>query len=154
MKKIIALLAVAFVAAASAQDVPGKNGVPGPATNLTIERNTLGSGAPSNMVGGFENATPILQNDIFHAPQYLPYHPTAASIWPRVVEVDCKRAAGATNDLVCQGYNWSPAMGRAEYLFIKPRIVTPVQPIVTPPVVVPGPERIILKEVPVKKKRE
>lgn len=146
-KHLIALMAVAFFSATATAQV-------------SIERNRLGSGEQG--VKGFENATLVLDNNIFHAPQYLPMYPTAATIWPRVVEVRCNRVGtsvtasvntagevyGARNEpkLECEGYDWMPALGRGEYLFFKPVIVEPT------PVQVR--ERVILKEVPVKKPRQ
>lgn len=55
--------------------------------------------------------------NVLHIPQYMPYYPTAATIWPRTIDVKCKDYDG---NLDCEGYNWSPSMGRTEYLFINP----------------------------------
>lgn len=38
--------------------------------------------------------------------KFLPYHPTAATIWPRTVQIN-------------EGEHWNPAMGRMEYLYIE-----------------------------------
>lgn len=109
------------------------------ANDTSTNQVQLGSGVPSE--GGVTNA-PLVMDGMYHAPQYLPSHPTAATIWPRVVDVDC------TNDgqvVKCDGYNWSPEMGRGEYIYIRPRFnkdpvpLAPVSPIV------------IYKEVPIKK---
>lgn len=78
-----------------------------------IDRIELGSGEPGQ--AGVENATAVT-NDIYHVPQYLPGHPTAATIWPRVVDVPCRRTGAA---LHCDGYQWTPRLGRAEYLFFR-----------------------------------
>jgi len=131
---LFAVMAVA-VTAASAQTVT--------APVVGIERETLGSGTPGQY--GWEQAQPVLENDIFHAPQYLPYYPTAATIWPRVIEVPCVRVGNA---LKCEGYHFD-GIYRAEYLFFTPKIVEPAKSTV---VVVPGP--VILKEVPVRKMKE
>lgn len=85
---------------------------------VEIERSILGSGEPGQQ--GFENAVPVA-DDMYHAPQYLPGSPTAASVWPRVVRVNCRRSG---TGLQCDGYQWTPAMGRAEYLFFVPVIVS------------------------------
>ena len=90
--------------------------------NVVIERYTYGSGEPDKV--GLENATQIT-NDVFHAPQYMPGSPTAASIWSRVIEVPCTRSP--TGVLQCKGYHWSPAMGRAEYLYFRPVLVAQAQ---------------------------
>ena len=83
----------------------------------------------------------------YYVPQYLPYYPTAATIWARVVQVPCEKAADGK--LTCEGYNWTPDMGRAEYLFIMPKIKQPT--VVTNTIIK---ETTILKEVPIKKGKE
>jgi hypothetical protein len=98
----------------------------------TINNQPYGSGTPG--ATGPENAT-LVDNNVFHAPQYLPGSPTAASIWPRVVEVPCTNVGGAIR---CDGYVWQPRLGRGEYLFFKPVVATPVQPqvIQSPPQII------------------
>lgn len=125
MKHILAIIAVAACASAIA------------APEVQIQRNAYGSGTPGAV--GFEKAE-VLENDIFHAPQFMSQFPTAATIWPRVVDVPCIRTPSG---LKCEGYNWTPKMGRGEYLFFRPQIVEPT------PVEVR--ERVIVKEVPAKK---
>ena len=85
---------------------------------VQIGRAPLGSGEPGQ--AGLENATLVYDN-IYHVPQYLPGFPTAATLWPRVVEVPCRRAGAG---LQCEGYNWTPRMGRAEYLFFVPVLIS------------------------------
>lgn len=104
------LLAAALVGAAAAQTPPP----------VRIERSFLGSGQPEQ--AGYENATAVT-NDVYHAPQYLPGSPTAATIWPRVVEVPCSK--GADGSLLCSGYHWLPSYGRAEYLYFRPVLAPP-----------------------------
>jgi hypothetical protein len=89
-------------------------------------------------------------NNIFHAPQYMPGHPTAATLYPRVVDVECTKVSTGLN---CKGYNWLPELGRGEYLMIRP-VLAPEPVVVTKTVVVPGP--VVIKEVlvEVKKKKE
>jgi hypothetical protein len=90
----------------------------GPAMGqVEISRMFLGSGEPGQP--GFENATAVY-NNVYHAPQYLPGFPTAATIWPRVIEVPC-RQVGAS--LQCEGYHWTPRMGRGEYLYFTPVLI-------------------------------
>lgn len=117
------------------------------AQSVNVSREPLGSGQPG--ATGFENAT-RWDNDIFHAPQYLPGYPTAAVIYPRVVDVECVRAASGLN---CKGYNWLPELGRGEYLMIRPVVKEAPNPVVTVKVV-PGPVREVFVEVPAKKKKE
>lgn len=112
-------------------------------SNVSVVRNDLGTGVPGQQ--GVENAFKMPEGT-YHVPQYLPGTPTAATIYPRVVEVNCNRTVDGS--LTCNGYNWTPDMGRAEYLLIKPRVVQPVQPVVVEKTVT------VLKEVPCKKKGE
>ena len=142
MKKIIlvAVLAVSSTAfaAENAREI------------VNIDRTGFGSGMPALSFGnaGVENA-PQVNHDttIFHAPQYMPFYPTAAVIWPRVLEVNCKREADTS--LTCEDYRWAPSMGRAEYLFITPKVaeapkaVAPVAPVVV--------VKEVIREVPRKK---
>lgn len=112
---------------------------------VTIENQSYGSGTPG--VNGYEKAIAV-DNDYLHAPQYMAAFPTAATIWPRVVEVPCVKEAGV---LKCQGYTWQPKMGRGEYLFFKP-IIQEVQVPVPPQIVkVPVPYPVYVE---VKKKKE
>ena len=97
---------------------------------VTIQRNLLGSGIQNEAMTA-DVATQVGDYGVYHAPQYMPGYPTAATIWPRVVEVKCQ------ND-VCEGYQNTPALGRGEYLFFKPVNTVAVASIpVVVPVVVP-----------------
>lgn len=136
------------------------------AADVGIVRNELGSGTPGTQ--GWERAVQVGPDSTYlHTPQYMPGFPTAATIWPRVVNVKCTsekvypRAHSQSKEVrtvqKCDGYNWSPELGRGEYLFINPTVVEAPQPVVITNTVikeVPGPERIILKEVQVKPKKE
>lgn len=118
------------------------------ADDTTIYNTPLGSGTPG-AESKLEDAKPVMDG-MYHAPQYMPGYPTAATLFPRVVDVECIKAdnlATGGTGLVCNSYNWSPAMGRGEYLFIRPTVAQPV--------VAPEPKVItIIKEVPVKHGRE
>jgi len=121
---------------------------PIPAGAVVVVRHQLGSGTPGFI--GLEPATHLGQG-IYHAPQYMPQYPTAAVLWPRVIDVECQEEG---KRFVCDGYNWIPALGRGEYLYIRPVVVAPVEPVIVEkqvPVII---ERKILVEVPVKKKGE
>lgn len=107
---------------------------------VNIGRVIDGSGSPGNSIG-VENAREV-ENNIFHAPQYMPNYPTAATIWPRVIDVPCVKNG---DDLKCEGYHWTPDMGRGEYLFF-----TPVVKADTPEVIVkPIPEPVIQQMTPI-----
>jgi hypothetical protein len=118
-----ALLCLVFPLAAVLFQGRARAQTPAPPTTVEIQRLFLGSGEPGR--AGYENAT-LVVNDVFHVPQYLPGWPTARSIWARVVDVPC--AALASGGLRCQGYSWTPALGRAEYLYFRPVLAaaTPV----------------------------
>ena len=108
---------------------------------VNVSRETLGSGQPNST--GIENATKW-DNDIYHAPQYMPGYPTAAVLYPRIVDVRCTKDENVIN---CKGYNWIPDMGRGEYLMIRTNIVPEVNPVA--PIIVTNTVTII-KEVPVR----
>lgn len=97
------------------------------AQSVQIERKVLGSGQPGK--SGYENAVP-LGNGTFHAPQYMPGFPTAATIYPRAVQVQCIEVG---SKLACEGYHWLPEMGRGEYLEIVPKIA--IRPVAAKPIV-------------------
>lgn len=100
------------------------------AADVNLGRVVNGSGTPG--VQGVENASVVdnakVQNDILHTPQYMPGFPTAGTIWPRVIDVPCVREANG--DLKCDGYKWTPNLGRGEYLFVTPRVTEPVKPLI------------------------
>jgi len=147
MKYLIVMAALAVTSTAFAAEV-------------SVKRAALGSGTPALNASGVENAIVVdnakVENDILHAPQYMPNYPTAATIWPRVIEVPCTK--DVVGKVVCAGYNWSPSMGPGEYLFVRPKVVVAPEPrIFTERVEVPVPvivTREVFIEVPVKKKKE
>lgn len=148
-KALIVSAALIASAAAFAQQVPSNTGAGKELATVPVLRNQLGTGTPAPMVTvGTENAR-LVDDAYYHVPQDMPYYPTAAVIWPRVVEVQCDNVGGK---VLCDGYHWQPKYGRAEYLFIVPVARNTPQPVVVPPVVVPP--VVIYKEVPVKKKGE
>ena len=142
MKKVIALLAFCAVSGAFAQasnEVVANTGARTDLQTLPVIRNQLGTGTPAPMITVGNETAVYVDDGYYHIPQYLPTHPTAATIWPRVVEVECDKVDGK---VVCDGYHWLPKMGRAEYIMIIPRMRVKPEPV------------IVLKEVPVKKKKE
>lgn len=106
--------------------------------DIKIQRNILGSGIQNvSVTSQSDVALPVGDYGVYHVPQYMPGFPTAATIWPRVVEVECQ------NDL-CAGYESTPALGRGEYLFFKP---VQVMAAVAAPAVEPPPVVIIQREI-------
>jgi len=133
MKKLILIAAlIGFAGSALAQSV-------------TVSREAYGSGQPN--ATGVENATKW-ENDIYHAPQYMPGYPTAAIIYPRIVDVQCTKSV-TYGTLQCKGYNWSPEMGRGEYLMIHTVITQPPAPVVITNTVT----NTIVREIPVTTKK-
>jgi hypothetical protein len=128
MKAVLLLIAVMSAGVASAQV---KN------DSIQIEREALGSGQP--YAQGMETAQRVGDNDYFHAPQYMPGYPTAATIYPRVVRVACQSPAE------CEGYHWTPGLGRGEYLFVEPELVQVAAP--PPEEPAPPPPRMIDKPI-------
>lgn len=87
--------------------------------NFEVERLPFGSGTPANGAAvGTEPALHVMDG-LYHVPNHLPGHPTAAVIWPREVPVECGPAS-VLADAVCSGYRVHPAVGRGEYLFVRP----------------------------------
>lgn len=125
------------------------------ASEVFTETRQLGSGTPGpDTVDASKWVSTGPDGEIYHSPQYMPGFPTAATIWPRVVDVECIEADDlSTNDpskervLVCDGYAWQPKFGRGEYLFFRPRMKEKPVPVEC---CKPQPPVIILKEVPVK----
>lgn len=84
---------------------------PPPLNIVRIERMPMGSGLQN--ARGTDNAEPVGDLGVWHVPQYMPGYPTSATIWPRVVIIQC------VSDL-CPGYEVTPELGRGEYLFFLP----------------------------------
>jgi hypothetical protein len=106
--------------------------------SIGIERVPMGSGTPSpGYVTGDEPARHVADG-VYHVPNYLPGFPTAATIWPRVIPVDCAR--DRQGKIGCTGYPVLPQTGRGEYLFVQPieRVVPQPKPPSAPPPEVPA----------------
>jgi hypothetical protein len=84
---------------------------PPPLDTLRIQRMNMGSGLQN--APGTDRAQPVGDLGVWHVPQYMPGYPTAATIWPRVVIIQCEGD-------VCPGYEVTPELGRGEYLFFLP----------------------------------
>lgn len=111
-------------------------------SNISVVRNQLGAGDPLEEKTVGKNPADYINDGYYHSPQYMAGFPTAAIIWPRIIDVDCEKIP---TGITCNGYHWLPAYGRGEYLFIHPKFkasITENNP------------KIIYVEVPVKKKKE
>jgi hypothetical protein len=104
-------------------------------TEVLISRQQFGSGVQDLPIEDAVNAFPTADPGIFMVPSYMAGHPTAGTIYPRTVTVECDQR-GTT--LICDGYSWRPELGRSEYLFIRP-VARPKPP--APP---PAPEPTVI----------
>jgi hypothetical protein len=77
----------------------------------------LGSGVPVAVGAPAISVADHIGGGDYHVPGYLPGHPTAAMLWPRVLQLPCKRDT-PQGDLTCAGYGISPVRG--EYLYLRP----------------------------------
>ncbi|WP_260397227.1 hypothetical protein [Variovorax sp. KBW07] len=108
-RTVLLWMAACCVATAATAAAAAPPSVVGP--NLRVERVTFGSGLQN--ASGTENAQPVGDYGVWHVPQYMPGFPTAATLWPRVVILQC-----VSN--LCDGYELTPELGRGEYLFFRP----------------------------------
>ena len=142
MKHLLISACLVLCSAANAQAIPW--------ISVDIKNAPLGSGVPAKRVTIGEDTAFILNDGYYHIPQYMSYYPTASVIWPRVIEVQCDVVV---NNIKCDGYNWSPSMGRGEYLMFAPKMREKPPAPATPACCTADPKTvIILKEVPVKAK--
>ena len=82
-----------------------------------VERLPFGSGTPAgDVTTGTESAHAVIDG-LYHVPNYMPGFPTAATIWPRELRVECDLVDGSS---FCAGYRVLPAVGRGEYIFVRP----------------------------------
>jgi hypothetical protein len=109
--------------------------------HFQVERIPFGSGTPATATTVGTETAEIVVDGLYHVPNYLPGFPTAATIWPRELPIECE-ADHLTGGPSCAGYRVLPAGGRGEYLFIRPVIKTvppPLTPAVAPAVSPPAP---------------
>jgi hypothetical protein len=107
-------------------------------TEVLISRQQFGSGVQDLPIEDAVNAFPTADPGIFMVPSYMAGHPTAGTIYPRTVTVECDQR-GTT--LICDGYSWRPELGRSEYLFIRP-VPKPKPPPLPEPLPPPEPQII------------
>jgi len=128
MNKLIAcssalLFATSAALASTAVDnVAVDNGTPpsGLPLTLQIQRIPSGSGVPAaGRTSGYDTAE-YVNGGLYHVPNWLPFQPTAATIWPRVVAVKCKSKTGVW---FCDGYAVNGILARGEDVYISPLLV-------------------------------
>lgn len=107
--------------------------------SFQVERKAFGSGTPATAsVNGAEAAEPVADG-LYHVPNFLPGFPTAATIWPREIPVECATDS-ATGKTLCGGYQVLPVVGRGEYLFVRPVVKNVPVPAPAPAAAPPAPE--------------
>jgi hypothetical protein len=101
-----------------------------------------GSGVPSGGQSvGYSEATPV-SDGLYQVPGFMPYEPSAGTMWPRVIDVKCMSKAGVW---YCTGYHIDGVLGRGEDIYVRPEFVkvahnvTPVAPLFVKPEVVSTP---------------
>lgn len=133
-RTLLTLLLAIGAASALAQNAPLPQSV-------QIGQTIIGSGEQNMLVQNgsvLQNAPMVGDYGVYHVASYLPYSPTSATIWPRVVEVECRGR-------VCDPYDWKPSDGRAEYVYFRPKQKLVVVPEPAQIVYVPGPREICKK---------
>lgn len=127
MKKLLAILLIGWAGIATAQQLTSLSDLnvqTVPVPSVDVARVPTGSGSPLVLTSKpqsqtYDTAYPVAQN-LYQVPGFMPYFPSAGTIWPRVVRVHCRTA----ND--CDGYNITPSLGRGEYIYVQPVIDEPV----------------------------
>lgn len=134
----VLMLACHGACAAGEVDYPGKKDY-APVPAFEVERLPFGSGTPAGGVTTGTETARIVVDGLYHVPNYMPGFPTAATIWPRELPLECDHDAH-TNGPACSGYRVLPAVGRGEYIFVRP-YTRPAPPavVVQPPPPPPPP---------------
>jgi hypothetical protein len=116
MKKLLPLLMLVCAGSVLAQTSLNSLNDQANGGTFKVLKVQLGSGIPNAVAQNDSLFEPAVNmgNGLYHVPGYMPYYPTAASIWPRVVQVHCN------TQQECDGYTVTPGLGRGEYVFIQP----------------------------------
>lgn len=105
---------------------------------FNVERLPFGSGTPAgDVTTGTESAHAVIDG-LYHVPNYMPGFPTAATIWPRELPVECE-SDPIDGSPRCTGYRVLPAVGRGEYIFVRPYAKPAPQIVQAPPPAQPVP---------------
>jgi hypothetical protein len=113
--------------------------------SFDIERQPYGSGTPAAGVSAGVDEARHVADGLYHVPNYLPGFPTAATIWPRELPVECR--TDVFGSVTCKGYEVLPAVGRGEYIFVRPYVkpVAKAQPAPEPKREAPKPPVVYKK---------
>jgi len=123
MKRLLFVVALASLSSAHAfaQEVETNGGMPADAPPIIEIANVpMGSGVPS--IGqslGYSEAMPVADG-LYHVPGYMPYQSSAATIWPRVVNVKCDNQNGTW---YCTGYHIDGVLERGEDIYVRPQFI-------------------------------
>jgi hypothetical protein len=134
MKRFLLLALSVISVSAFSQETLTNGGMPsGDPSDIMVARVPMGSGTPSvGETSGYDEATPVADG-LYHVPGFLPYESSAASMWPRVVNVKCHSQDG---EWYCTGYHIDGVLERGEDVYVRPqfiKVVTPVVPITVVP---------------------
>ena len=124
---------------ATPQAQPGISAQYDNAPAVFIQNEQMGSGAPFARVTEGSELARYWGDGLYYVPGYYPGFPTAATLWPRMVEVPCIK--NADGSLSCHGYSVlaQQAGNRGEFILFKPVIEQPAAPVVqtqSPPVTI------------------
>lgn len=128
----VLLAAAANIVAASDLNLSPAGG------SFQVKRMRFGSGTPVTVSANGTDTATLIVDGLYHVPNFMPGFPTAATIWPRELPLECDPDA-ATGTPTCGGYRILPTMGRGEYIFVRPieKELSPAPVVATPP-----PERL------------
>lgn len=116
MKSIaVFLLSAAAGTAAVASDLKA----PAPGDSIQVERVRFGSGTPAPVSVAGKDTAAFVADGLYHVPGFMPGYPTAATIWPRELPLECV-SNPVDGTPACGGYRVLPAVGRGEYIFVRP----------------------------------
>lgn len=125
-KLLLFLLSVASVSALAQENLSNGYMPSEYPQHIMVTRVPMGSGVPSpGMTTGYSEALPV-SDGLYHVPGYLPYQSTAASLWPRVITVQCRQTEGTW---YCSGYHVDGVLGRGEDVYVRPEFIQVSAPI-------------------------
>jgi hypothetical protein len=121
MKRILFLVALASTtlgSSAFAQESINGWMPPDSPPSIEVANVPMGSGMPGQSVG-YTEATPV-SDGLYQVPGFMPYQSTAASMWPRVVDVTCHNQSGTW---YCNGYHIDGVLERGEDIYVRPQFI-------------------------------
>lgn len=128
MKRLLLFLMMVVTQGAHATEPALSNGgMPkGMPSTILVQRIPFGSGTPSpGVTSGYDVAVAV-GDGLYSVPGYLPNNADGFRMDPRVIPVKCAVKIGIGDILqvwTCGGYSITPAIGRGEYILIRPVVV-------------------------------